>query len=141
MLCSQCGAPADRCARCAGALCQQRLCAELHEASCAAVSALPSAPLGRDSHETQRGLLAPAPVPAPAPAAFTPRARRRRERTRGVARAAAEELVQQIPRHRQYGHAALLAGELDTAFHELWAARELEPELDELGATARLSIS
>jgi hypothetical protein len=31
----------------------------------------------------------------------------------------------------------LLAGELDTAVDELWIARELEPELDRLGAAAR----
>ena len=37
MLCSQCGAPAERCDRCSGALCARRLCAELHEASCVAV--------------------------------------------------------------------------------------------------------
>jgi len=54
---------------------------------------------------------------------------------------AAEQLVQSITRHRQFGRAALLAGDLNTAFEELWAARELEPDLDELGATARMSIS
>jgi hypothetical protein len=135
MLCSQCGAPATRCARCSGALCPQRLCAELHEASCAAVSALPSGPVGREHRDTQRSPAAPAPV------AFTPRARRRRERNPEAERVAAEQLVQQITRHRQYGRAALLAGELDTAFEELWAARELEPELDDVGATARQSIA
>src|SRR5919197_2868528 len=44
MLCTQCGMPAERCGRCAGSLCTKRLCAELHEASCAAMSALPSVP-------------------------------------------------------------------------------------------------
>ena len=44
MLCSQCGAAATRCDRCSGALCARSLCADLHEASCAAVSVLPVAP-------------------------------------------------------------------------------------------------
>jgi hypothetical protein len=131
MLCSQCGAPANRCARCAGALCPQRLCAELHEASCAAVSALPAGP----------ALQSFGSRPTAPPIVFTPHARRRRERNPDAERQAAEQLVQHIARHRQYGRAALLAGELDTAFEELWAARDLEPELDELGAAARLSIS
>jgi len=45
--------------------------------------------------------------------------------------------VLQITQHRQAGRSALLAGDLDTAFDELWAARLLEPDLDCVGATAR----
>jgi hypothetical protein len=125
MLCSQCDAPAERCTRCAAALCTRRLCAELHEASCEAVSALPVG----------------APVEAvPSPVLFTPRTRQRRERNTEAERAIAEHLVTQITRHRQSGRAALLTGDLDTAFDELWAARHLEPDLDRLGPRARQSM-
>lgn len=117
MLCGQCGMAAERCERCGGALCTRRLCAELHEASCAAMSALPR---------------------APAPVAYTRRQTpKRRERNPEAERVLAEQLVQVIGHHRHSGRAALLAGDLDTAFDELWAARQLEPDLDRLGATAR----
>src|SRR5690349_10252883 len=108
-LCSQCGAPADRCERCAAALCQRRLCAELHEASCAAVSALPAGPGLMDS----------------ARASARPRVVRRRERNPEAERLLAEQLVVSIGQHRQAGRAALLLGDLDTAFDELSAARQL----------------
>src|SRR5438105_13926472 len=108
--CSQCGAPADRCERCAAALCQRRFCAELHEASCAAVSALPSGPR----------TIAYAP----------PKPQRRRERNPEAERLLAEQLVLTIGHHRHTGRTALLAGDLDVAFDELWAARQLEPDLD-----------
>ena len=123
MLCSQCGAPAERCERCHSALCARRLCAELHEASCAAVSALPAGPLPTTS----------------AAITWQPKAARRpaRERDEQVERAVAEELVVRISRHRQAGRDALLAGECETAFDELTAARRLEPDLDRLGAAAR----
>lgn len=45
-----------------------------------------------------------------------------------------------ISHHRQAGRSALLAGDLDTAFDELWAARQLEPDLDRLGAGARAQL-
>jgi tetratricopeptide (TPR) repeat protein len=118
MLCSQCDAPAERCDRCASALCERRLCAELHEASCVAMSSLPREPLL---------VLA---------SAFKPKVRRR-ERNQAAERVLAEQLVPRITRHRQTGRAALLVGDLDTAFDELWAARQLEPDLDRLGASAR----
>ncbi len=120
ILCSQCGAAAERCARCASALCARRLCAELHEVSCAAVSALPAGQ-----------------IPVPTRLAFAPRPRPRRQRNPEAERLIAEHLVQQITQHRHAGRTALLAGDLDTAFDELWAARLLEPDLDGLGATAR----
>jgi tetratricopeptide (TPR) repeat protein len=125
VLCSQCNAPAERCTRCAAALCTRRLCAELHEVSCEAVSALSvGAPI----------------VAAPTAVVFTPRTRKRRERNTEAERAIAEHLVAQITRHRQAGRAALLTGDLDIAFDELWAARHLEPDLDRLGPSARLSV-
>src|SRR5260221_2483160 len=121
MLCSQCGAAAERCPRCAGALCARRLCGQLHEAACDdAVNALASAP----TLPTTRTVYAPRPQP-------------RRQRDPEVERLIAHRLVVQITQHRHTGRAALLAGELDTAFDELWSARQLEPDLDCLGATAR----
>src|SRR5215207_6551273 len=120
MLCSQCGSPAARCERCSSALCSRRLCAELHDASCAAVSGLP-------------------PVPA-VPARLVVKRithRPRRERNQQLERHLAEQLHVRISKHRQTGRAALLAGDLDTAADELCAARDLEPDLDRLGATAR----
>ena len=123
ILCSQCGAPAERCARCAGALCARRLCAELHEASCSTVGALPARQM---------------PLPlrsASDPGQSTPRPRR--QRNADAERLIAQQLVLQITHHRQAGRSALLVGDLDTAFDELWAARLLEPDLDCLGATAR----
>src|SRR4051812_4316526 len=112
MLCGQCGSPAERCEHCAGALCLRLLCAELHEASCAAVSAMPSAtPL-------EEPVLAARPAP-----------RTRTERDQDAERQRVEHLVLAIPRHRHKGRAALVSGELDTAFDELWRARDLEPGL------------
>src|SRR5207248_8298683 len=121
MLCSQCGAAATRCDRCSGALCARSLCADLHDASCAAVSVLPVAP-----------------AVAHATATFRPRPRR--ERNPEAERVLAEHLVQTVSRHRQAGRAALLAGDLDTAFDELWTARQLEQDLDRLGADARTHL-
>jgi hypothetical protein len=120
MLCSQCGGPAERCERCAIALCQRRLCAELHEASCVGITALP-------------------PVPAVPAKLVVKRVsqRPRRERNEQLERHLAEQLVARISQHRQVGRAALLEGDLDTAADELQAARQLEPDLDRLGATAR----
>lgn len=120
MLCSQCGATAERCERCAGALCGRRLCAELHEASCVAVSALPVVPVVTHARASVK------PTPRP-----------RRERNPEAERLLAEQLVQRVSQHRLAGRAALLVGDLDTAYDELWAARHLEPDLDRLGATAR----
>src|SRR5438067_8453271 len=117
LLCSQCGGPADLCDRCAGALCPRRLCAELHEASCAAVAALPAPTAGV--------IYTPRP-PKPA-----------KHRNPEAERALAEELVKRVSHHRQAGRAALLIGDLDTAFDELWAARLLEPDLDRFCASAR----
>jgi hypothetical protein len=68
--------------------------------------------------------------------AYKPKVRRR-ERNEAAERIIAEQLVAQVTRHRQAGRAALLVGDLDAAFDELWAARQLEPDLDRLGATAR----
>ena len=116
-ICNQCGIAAERCERCAGALCTRRLCAELHEAACATMSELPRAPM---------------------PVAYPPRQTpKRRERNPEAERFLAEQLVQVIGHHRHSGRVALLAGDLDTAFDELWAARQLEPDLDRLGANAR----
>jgi tetratricopeptide (TPR) repeat protein len=120
MLCSQCGAPAERCGRCASALCTRRLCAELHEVSCSAVSALPAGQM-----------------PIPTSSTYVPRPRPRRQRSPEADSQIAQHLVQQISQHRQAGRSALLAGDLDTAFDELWAARLLEPDLDCVGASAR----
>ena len=114
MTCSQCGAAATRCDRCSGALCARSLCADLHDAACAAVSALPAAP-----------------------AAASVRPRPRRERDTEAERILALQLVETVNRHRQAGRAALLAGDLDTAFDALWTARHLEQDLDRLGAPAR----
>jgi hypothetical protein len=120
ILCSQCGGPAERCERCAGPICARRLCAELHDAACAAVSALPAAP------------ATPTGIP------YTRRqAPRRRERNPEAERLLAEQLGLTIAHHRRAGRAALLAGDLDTAFDELWAARQFEPDLDRLGAGGR----
>jgi hypothetical protein len=116
--CSQCGAAATRCERCSGAWCARSLCADLHDASCAAASVLPAAP-------------------AVAHAAVSFRARPRRERNPEAERVLAEHLVETVTHHRQAGRAALLAGDLDTAFDELWTAHQLEHDLDRLGAPAR----
>jgi hypothetical protein len=118
MVCSQCGAPASRCDSCAGALCTRSLCADLHDASCAAVSVLPAAP-------------------RVARAAVRLRPRPRRERNFEAERVLAEHLVQTVNRHRHAGRAALLAGDLDTAFDNLWTARHLEQDFDHFGAPAR----
>ena len=122
IVCSQCGAPAERCERCAAAVCARRLCTELHEASCEGLGALPARPI----------------APPSITRTYTrPRAPQRRERNPEAERLLAEQLVLTIGHHRQTGRAALLAGDLDTAFDELWAARQLEPDLDRLGAVAR----
>jgi hypothetical protein len=69
-----------------------------------------------------------------------PKAPPRRDRNQETERLLAEQTVLHVTRHRQAGRAALLAGDLDIAFDELWAARQLEPDLDRLGASARQSI-
>jgi hypothetical protein len=61
----------------------------------------------------------------------------RRARDPEAERVLAEKLIQAIAHHRQAGRAALVAGDLDAAYDELCAARQLEPDLDELGAHAR----
>jgi hypothetical protein len=116
--CSQCGSAATRCDRCSGAWCARGLCSDLHEASCAALSVLPAAP-------------------AVAHTAVSFRARPRRERNPEAERVLAEHLVETVTRHRHAGRAALLGGDLDTAFDELWTARQVEHDLDRLGAPAR----
>jgi hypothetical protein len=78
-------------------------------------------------------------VTAPTLIAYKPR-RVRRDRDTDAERVTAERLVQQIGTHRQVGRAALLAGDMDAAFDELWAARALEPDLDRLGAAARVCM-
>src|SRR5579864_1311158 len=121
MICSQCGGAAERCEQCGAGVCGRRFCAELHEASCAVVSMLPGAP--------------------PGPITYTrPRPPRRRERNPEAERALAEQLMLTIGHHRHAGRAALLAGDLDAAYDELCAARQLEPDLDRLGAGARTSL-
>jgi hypothetical protein len=122
MLCSQCGGTAEQCEHCGGALCSRRFCAELHEAACAAVSALPAAPATFSSVTYAR--------PQP----------KRRERNADLERALVEQLMLTIGHHRQAGRAALMAGDLDTAYDELWAARQLEPDLDRIGADARAHL-
>jgi hypothetical protein len=62
---------------------------------------------------------------------------RRRERNVVAERILAEQLALTIGQHRQTGRAALLAGELDIAFDELCAARQIESDLDRLSASAR----
>ena len=121
MLCSQCGLPAERCERCAGALCQRLLCSELHEASCAAVSALPATPIQVNAQ------------PPKAPRQRKPVIERDDEQER----LQAEQFILKITQHRVAGRSALLEGDLDTAFHELSTAKDLESNLDHLGAGAR----
>jgi tetratricopeptide (TPR) repeat protein len=125
MLCSQCGEAAQRCETCGAGVCARRFCAELHEVACAAVSALPKPP---------------GPGASSVSVAYARPTVRRRERNPEAERALAEQLMLTISHHRQAGRAALLAGDLDTAFDELWAARQLEPDLDRLGAEARAQL-
>ncbi len=115
--CAQCGAPAERCLQCGAALCERRLCAELHEASCQAVRRLPASPL-----------LGLEPV-YPGKASL----RAHRAETQRTRLNLARELIQGIAGHRADGRAALLADDLDRAFVELWAARALEADLATLG--------
>lgn len=124
ILCSQCGAAAERCEQCGAGVCARRFCAELHEAACAAVSSLPT----------------PQPGTAPVQITYTRPKPRRRERNPEAERALADQLMLTIDHHRQSGRGALLAGDFDTAFDELWAARQLEPDLDRLGAEARANL-
>jgi hypothetical protein len=63
-----------------------------------------------------------------------------RERDPEFERALVEHLILTIGHHRQAGRAALVAGDLDTAYAELCAARQLEPDLDRLGASARAHL-
>src|SRR5438067_4540858 len=122
MLSTQCAAAAQRCEHSGAAVCTRRFCAELHEAACAAVSALPSAPAIQIRVSYARPVA------------------RRRERNPDAERVLAEQLMLTIGHHRQAGRAALIAGDLDTALDELWAARQLEPDLDRLGADARAHL-
>jgi hypothetical protein len=66
-----------------------------------------------------------------------PRPKPTKHRNPELERALAEELVRRVSQHRQAGRAALLVGDLDTAFDELWAARLLEPDLNHIVASAR----
>jgi hypothetical protein len=68
---------------------------------------------------------------------YAPRPRPRRQRSPEAESLIAQHLVLQITQHRHAGRTALLAGDLDTAFDQMWAARLLEPDLDCLGAAAR----
>src|SRR5919197_6082106 len=127
MLCAQCGSPAERCARCSGALCRRKLCAELHEAACDALSAMPTEPAGEAvpglrTERTARGT------------------RERRSPAGNADRQLVEQLVLTISQHRAQGRAALLLGELDGAFAELWTARDLELQLDRLGSAASRAL-
>jgi hypothetical protein len=126
-LCRQCGGPAESCERCGGALCPRRLCAELHEAACAAVATLPSPPSNASSSSTASAIAR----------VLYDRPKPKRTRDPEAERVLAEQLMARVAQHRHAGRAALLIGDLDTAFDELWSARLLEPELDHLGASAR----
>ena len=122
MLCAQCGSPAERCARCSGALCPRKLCAELHEAACTALSTMPPRPARVE----------------PTPRKLRPSGDRRRPTT--LDRQLVQQLVLTIAQHRADGRAALLIGELDRACTELWSARDLELQLDRLGSAAARSL-
>ena len=126
-LCRQCGGPAETCERCGGALCPRRLCAELHDAACAAVATLPSPPSNASSSSTASAIAR----------VLYDRPKPKRTRDPEAERVLAEQLMARVAQHRHAGRAALLVGDLDTAFDELWSARLLEPELDHLGASAR----
>jgi hypothetical protein len=123
MLCGQCRAPAERCVRCGAALCLKKFCAELHEAACEALSALPGELLGE-------------PEPAARPVA----------QARGQVRKATpdqqivDNLILTIAQHRADGRAALLVGELDQAYNELCGARDMEQQLDRLGSAAARAL-
>src|SRR5438445_462071 len=113
MLCSQCGTAAERCPRCAGALCARRLCGQLHEAACDdAVNALASAP----TLPTTRTV-------------YAPRTRPRRQRDPEVERLIAHRLVVQITHHRHTGRAASLLGRGTDpeAFHVAYRQAGLDP--------------
>jgi hypothetical protein len=69
-----------------------------------------------------------------------PRPTRRRDRNPEAERLLAEQLATTIGHHRQAGRSALMAGDLDTAFDELSAARQLERDLDRLGPDAHMSL-
>jgi hypothetical protein len=122
MLCGQCRAPAERCVRCGAALCLKKFCAELHEAACDALSALPGELLTETETE-------PRPVPQPT----------KRPRVE-VDQQIVDSLILTIAQHRADGRAALLVGELDQAFSELSAAREMELQLDRLGRAAARAL-
>ncbi len=119
--CAQCGEPAERCPRCGVALCARRLCAELHEASCHAVESLP--PLARS----------PEPQVKPPAREGKVGQRARRAETEQTRLNLARDLMDSIRRHRSSGRTALLKDDLDRAFRELWAARSLEVDLENLG--------
>jgi hypothetical protein len=123
MLCGQCGAPAERCVRCGAALCVKKLCAELHDAACDALSALPE--------------LAVETSPTPAKATIS---RKERPKRTAADHRVVEKLILTIAQHRADGRAALLVGELDQAFTELCAARDLEIQLDRLGSAAARAL-
>jgi hypothetical protein len=77
---------------------------------------------------------------APPPPARPARRQPRDDQRLDVERAAIEQLIARVSQHRQAGRAALLVGDLDTAFDELWLARQLEPDLDRFGAAARRAV-
>ena len=124
MVCAQCGAPAERCARCGGALCPRRLCAQLHDAACHALSAL-AEPAVQAAAE-------------PRPARLANRVDS--QHNNRPVQAVVERLMVSIARHRADGRAALVVGELDQAFTDLCAARELELQLDRLGPAAARAL-
>jgi hypothetical protein len=76
-------------------------------------------------------------VIVPVQISYTRPAAGRRVHDPEAERVLAEKLMLAIGHHRQVGRAALVAGDLDTAYDQLCAARQLEPDLDRLGASAR----
>jgi hypothetical protein len=114
MLCGQCRAPAERCGRCGAALCVKKFCADLHEVACEGLSALPGA----------------AVLPQERPAAQASK------KKVGPDQHLVDNLILTIAQHRADGRAALVVGELDRAFSELCAARDMELQLDRLGPAA-----
>src|SRR5919202_2411099 len=121
MLCGQCRAPAERCGRCGAALCLKTFCAQLHEAACEALSALP-------------GELFPEQPQRPVAQAT------KQARKVGPDQQLLDNLILTIAQHRADGRAALVVDELDHAFTELCAARDKELQLDRLGPAAARAL-
>ncbi|HET6317979.1 MAG TPA: hypothetical protein VFG86_16110, partial [Chloroflexota bacterium] len=97
------------------------------DASCAAVSALPTPTIEQQLSAT----------------ITEPRCKAKRQQERQpqrddqAERGQAEQLLLAISDHRHKGRSALLLGDLDTAYDELFRARDLEPGLDHVSALAR----